>query len=92
MEKQDGEVTGKPPGGRAGWRSELTCGDCRRWEGKPPVPVREARGLLWESGLRDFELSHACHVRSDADGIIRHIPITVLRTGGVEIELIPGSN
>ncbi len=71
------------------WRSEFECDECRAWQGRPPVPIREARELLESQGLRDFELVHACLLRKSKDGGSDHVPTTALRAGGVETQWIP---
>ena len=71
------------------WRSEFECEACRAWQGRPPVPIREARRLLESQGLCDFQLEHACLFRKNEDGGSEHVPTTVLRAGGVEAQWIP---
>ena len=89
MKEQCGEETRRFQADGFDWRSEFDCEECRRWSGKPPVPIREATALLRESGLRDFELVHACCFREAAHGAVLHIPTTVLRVDGSETQWIP---
>ncbi len=64
--------------GRTDWREEFDCEECRKWTGKPPVPIGEASRLLRANGVRDFKLVHGCHLRVGPDGRQHHIPTTVL--------------
>ena len=87
MTKKSGE---SPEGPRfADWREEFECEECRKWTGKPPVPIRQATELLRAQGVKGFKLSHGCHYRKDAKGNLHHIPITVLETADETIEYVP---
>lgn len=63
---------------QSNWRDEFDCEECRKWTGKPPVPIKEAARLLRTNGVIDFQLTHACYLRVDRDGNRHHIPSTVL--------------
>ena len=71
-------------------REEFECEECRKWTGKPLVPIRQATELLRSQGAKGFKLSHGCHYRKDEKGKLHHIPMTVLETAdGKVIEYIP---
>lgn len=74
----------------AGWREEFECEECRKWTGKPPIPIRQATELLLSQGHQDFTLSHGCHYLKGPDGKVHHIPITALETAdGQTVTWIP---
>lgn len=72
------------------WRDEFDCEECRRWTGKPPVPIGEASQLLRANGVTEFELVHACYLRVGRDGSHHHIPTTILELpDGTTTQWIP---
>jgi len=72
------------------WRKEFECEECRGWTGKPPVPIAQASEFLRARCVRDFKLSHSCHLRVASDGSTEHIPSTVLELpDGTTTQWIP---
>ena len=90
MSEKDRQGSGQ--GKFTDWRVEFDCEECRKWTGKPPVPIAQASEYLQARGVRDFKLVHACHLRVGADGRTHHIPSTVLELpGGSTTQWIPES-